>query len=125
VIGREGLVARPTSPNPNLRDGGLRRRRIDDLVDLPDLLGRQRMWRAASPAMGRTSPDRPRRTVISVSRSECRLDGRHALAVGRPRLAVALATLVAEERTPASLAGHAADELLPGEPIVLGPRDIG
>lgn len=125
MIGREGLVASPTLPNPNLRGWGRRGRWIDDPVDLPDLLGRQRMWGAAPSAMGGTSSDRPRRAVIWVSRSERHIDGRHALSIGRPRLTLALARLVAKERTPAALAGHATDKLLPCEPIVLSPRDVG
>src|SRR5262245_47981322 len=63
VVGVEGPVAGAAPAYPDLRDGGrrLRRRRTGELVEPPDLLGRQRMWSTASSTMGRTSPDRPRR----------------------------------------------------------------
>jgi hypothetical protein len=63
--------------------------------------------------------------VFWVPRSERRLDGRHALPICSPRLTLALARLVAQERPPAALAGNAADELLPREAIVLGDRLSG
>jgi hypothetical protein len=48
VIGSEGLVAHSTPPNRNLRRRGCGVWWIKDLVELPDLVGRQGMWGAAS-----------------------------------------------------------------------------
>lgn len=53
VIGIERLVARPAPPNVDLGLGW--RRRQEDLIEAPDLLGRQRMWSAASPTVERTA----------------------------------------------------------------------
>ena len=124
MVAFERLVARLATSNRDLRDRH-RRRRVQDPAELPNLLGRQGVWRTAAPAMEGTATNRPASAVIRMARFELCLDRLHPRAVRRPGLAVALARVVAEEGTATPLAGDASDELLPRESIVFRPNHVG